>query len=283
MVLDERRHTVCVDGQSINKLYDPGSYCTYIGRQAFWNFSTLLKKLADQPRPGIMCPNGVIEETAGQAILPLKFLGISKFLLIRFVPTFDCELLFGYDFAKLFDFDVRFKLRIWRLGNGIWQTYQRQMIGYGAIIPLKVSSNRVEASDVSLSNAAVQDCVDIKESNSSEDKYLEDFLKRKIPFMPAKLASTHMVEHHIDISGHPPFRQAYRHYSAKIESLRESAQKLEDEGIISPSKSKLYRPVVIVRKSDGNYRLCIDFRKLNEVAKKEAYPMRNISAISILD
>ena len=35
----------------------------------------------------------------------------------------------------------------------------------------------------------------------------------------------------------------------------------------------------MVKKADGGYRLCIDFRKLNDVAKKDAYPMRNMSDI----
>ena len=28
----------------------------------------------------------------------------------------------------------------------------------------------------------------------------------------------------------------------------------------------------MVRKGDGSYRLCIDFRKVNEISKKDAYP-----------
>ena len=63
------------------------------------------------------------------------------------------------------------------------------------------------------------------------------------------------------------------------EAFREAAQKLEDERIISLSGSEWCNPVVMVRKSDGGHRLCIDFRKLNEVAKKDAYPMKNISEI----
>ena len=35
----------------------------------------------------------------------------------------------------------------------------------------------------------------------------------------------------------------------------------------------------MVKKADGGYRLCIDFRKLNEAVKKDAYPMRNMGYI----
>ena len=113
-MLDERRLfvSVLVDGQLLRGLFDPGSCCTYVGKPAFEKFSVLLERLADQTRPGILYPNGVVEEIAGQAILPIKFLGLEKTLQVRFAPTFDCEVLLGHDFAELYDFVVRFKHRI---------------------------------------------------------------------------------------------------------------------------------------------------------------------------
>ncbi|XP_033229763.1 uncharacterized protein LOC117181313 [Belonocnema kinseyi] len=227
-----------------------------------------------------MYPNGVIEETAGQAILPLTFLGLRKFFPIRFAPTFDCKVLFGHDFAELFDCDVRFKPIIWRIGNPIRLTSQGQEVGLEAILPSELSDNRAQNVNVSFSYALEQVCAGLKELKPSEANYLEDFLKRKIPPVPTKLPATHTVEHHIDIQRSPPIRQAYRRLSSKIEeSLRESAQKFKAEGIISPSKSEWCNPIVMIRKPDGDYRLCIDFRKLNEVAQKDVYPMRNISTI----
>ncbi|XP_033222741.1 uncharacterized protein LOC117176597 [Belonocnema kinseyi] len=102
----------------------------------------------------------------------------------------------------------------------------------------------------------------------------------KISPVPTKLPATHRVKHHIDIQGSSPIRQAYRRLSPKVEeSFNESAQKLKAEGIISPSKSEWCDPVVMLRKPDGDYRFCIDFRKLSEVAKEDAYPMRNINTI----
>ena len=96
-VLDERRLfvSVLVDGQLLRGLFDPGSCCTYVGKPAFEKFSVLLERLADQTRPGIMYPNGVVEQTAGQVILPIKFLGLEKTLQVRFAPIFDCEVLWG--------------------------------------------------------------------------------------------------------------------------------------------------------------------------------------------
>ena len=51
------------------------------------------------------------------------------------------------------------------------------------------------------------------------------------------------------------------------------------EGVIKESFSEWSTPIVMAKKANGGYRLCLDFRKLNAVSKKDAYPIPYMSDI----
>lgn len=52
-----------------------------------------------------------------------------------------------------------------------------------------------------------------------------------------------------------------------------------DVGVINPSKSPWASPIVIVRKSDGSIRFCVDYRKVNEVTINDSYPLPRIDVL----
>ena len=89
-----------------------------------------------------------------------------------------------------------------------------------------------------------------------------DVVKHKIPTGDANLVRL------------PPYRvpHAYR---------RVLKQELEDmmKRITEPSVAAWSFPIVLVGKKDGTMRLCVDYRRLNELTTTDAYPMPRVDDI----
>ncbi|GFW23192.1 retrovirus-related Pol polyprotein from transposon 297 [Trichonephila clavipes] len=77
------------------------------------------------------------------------------------------------------------------------------------------------------------------------------------------------VKHRIFTGDHAPINQrAYRVSPTERRIIHEEVQKMLAEGIVQPSESPWSSPIVLVRKKDGSWRFCVDYRKLNSVTKK---------------
>ncbi|GKE24200.1 putative reverse transcriptase domain-containing protein [Tanacetum coccineum] len=61
-----------------------------------------------------------------------------------------------------------------------------------------------------------------------------------------------------------------------MQELSAQLQELFDRGFIRPSSSPWGAPVLFVKKKDGSFRMCIDYRKLNKLTMKNRYPLPRI-------
>ena len=63
---------------------------------------------------------------------------------------------------------------------------------------------------------------------------------------------------------------------AELRELKAQLQELLSKGFIRPSASPWGAPVLFVKKKDGSFRMCIDYRQLNKVTIKNKYPIPRI-------
>ena len=124
---------------------------------------------------------------------------------------------------------------------------------------------------------------DIHLSDSENRKFEE--LKRKYDQILAKsteeLTQTNLITHHIHTTTEHPIRQQpYRLSPNQKEILEEEIQTLLKIGVIIRSPESLWAsPLVMVPKPNGSTRVCIDYRKLNEITKKDAHPLPKIEKL----
>ena len=91
----------------------------------------------------------------------------------------------------------------------------------------------------------------------------------------SELGRTNLIQHKIDTGGHTPIRQrAYRIPISQKPAMREHIKNMLATGVISPSYSPWSSPVLLVKyKTSGETRLVCDYRRLNEISKKCAFPL----------
>ena len=84
--------------------------------------------------------------------------------------------------------------------------------------------------------------------------------------------------HSIDTGSAPPIRQHVRRIPPAQRTLvKDLLDDMLHKNIIQPSQSPWASPIVLARKKDGSVRFCVDYRKMNEVTRKDAYPLPRIN------
>ncbi|GJV45892.1 putative reverse transcriptase domain-containing protein [Tanacetum coccineum] len=119
--------------------------------------------------------------------------------------------------------------------------------------------------------------------DKSEGKRLEDVpavrdfpevFPRDFPGLPP----IRQVEFQINLvpGAAPVVRAPYRLTQTELQELSTQLQELSNKGFIRPSSSPWGAPVLFVKKKDGSFRMCNDYRELNKLTVKNRYPFLRI-------
>nr|GEX96547.1 putative reverse transcriptase domain-containing protein [Tanacetum cinerariifolium] len=122
-----------------------------------------------------------------------------------------------------------------------------------------------------------------KEGDKLEGKHVKDVpIVQDFPEVFSKnlpgLPPARPIEFHIDLipGAAPVARTPYRLAPSEMKELSEQLQELSDKGFIRPSSLPWGAPVIFVKKKDGSFKMCIDYRELNKLTVKNRYPLPRI-------
>lgn len=91
---------------------------------------------------------------------------------------------------------------------------------------------------------------------------------------------THVTEHTINTGSSAPICQhPYRHSPFEREVIKAQVEEMLRDGVIRESHSPWSSPVVLVKKPQGGWRFCVDFRRVNAVTEKDVHPLPRIDDI----
>lgn len=100
---------------------------------------------------------------------------------------------------------------------------------------------------------------------------LKDAFIPKTAQLPAQ--TVHDLKIELNNGAKPHFGPLYNLSETELKILHDYIQDMLARGLIRPSTSPYGAPVLFARKKDGSLRLCVDYQRLNNMTKKNVYPL----------
>jgi len=124
------------------------------------------------------------------------------------------------------------------------------------------------------------DCVDIGVTEQQRAELVRTLREYAAVFSTGELdlGETSLATHRIDTGDAMPIRQTLRRQPFHLlDKNVENVQNMLKAGVIEPSCSP-WSNIVVLTKKDGSLRICVDYRKLNSVRRRDAYPLPRIDS-----
>lgn len=239
--------TIRIYGIEMLGLLDSGCSTTVIGKYG-WDVLKDRCKLQNSSLKSCTIANGSSCEILGSVTIPLHLREKVQLLEVIVVPSLPHYIILGVDFW------LAMKI-IPDLSSGEWC--------FRCDADLQAQVHAIEALD---------------NLTPSQKEQLDSLIQYVFKDTGDKLGCTTMVEHVITTQS-PPIKQRHYPLSPALQAhVNKELEKMLADDIIEPSNSPWASPIVLVRKPDNSYRFCVNYKKLNEVSLKDAYPIPFVSS-----
>ena len=118
---------------------------------------------------------------------------------------------------------------------------------------------------------------DLSEEDSLIARYGMEEVMQMFALHKDDLGEIQGVKHRVNVQGADPIAQPMRPVPlAKRGVITEEVARMLRCGVIQPSSSPWSSPIVLIKKKDGGWRFCVDYRRLNDLTKKDKHPLPRI-------
>ena len=252
---------VDIRGSQFNALVDSGSTLSYIGRDGLPQMEELGASLVSPLSEFVTLADNSQQKVVGKVELPVRLKGRSSVITFFVLPQLSVPLVLGQDFLSRMGLIIDTAEKTWFYKEDVRKRTHRFNL------PQELSGSP------SVSPAL---CL----LSESQEKELSKFLEVELRLFEEGMGKTDLCKHFIDTGTQRPLKQRHYQVSPRIhETMVQEVDEMLAKGVIEPSKSAWSSPVVMVKKPNDTYRFCLDFRRLNSVSKRDAYPVPLIHSI----
>lgn len=245
---DERPYlTVEILGKSVMGLLDSGASRTILGGIGNELVRELGLQLDTSKTTSCTVANGNRCVSVGVVLLPVSLRGRLRVIEALVIPELPHILILGQDFWRVMGIVPDLRHNEWHFSNE----------------PVLVNN---------LDHIRQQTVL-----SPTEKIRLQAVIERSKEIMGSELGCTNRAEHVIKTNS-DPIKQRYYRVSPVVQAhIDKELDEMLRMGIVEPSISPWASPILLVKKKDGSYRFCVDYRKLNAVTEKDSYPLPMVS------
>ncbi|KAM1079465.1 hypothetical protein ACFX2B_014021 [Malus domestica] len=269
-----------VNGQQVTVLLDSGSTHNFVD-------SRLLKKFAWHTQPTkpfevIIADGGKVSSSGCYTDAALSIGGYECGVDLYSLPLGGCDIVLGVQWLSLvspvlWDFQL---LTMEFAKNGS----QYKLIHSDTHAPL-IQEGTLQQLDKEIFNSnlglflySIEDkMVEACELNPLQLKQLQEVLGQfdTIFVLPIELPPSRVHNHQIPLipGSKPPNIRPYHYGPLQKTEIEKAVQELLKAGFIRPSHSPFSCPVLLVKKKEETWRMCMDYRELNAITIKDKYPI----------
>jgi len=133
----------------------------------------------------------------------------------------------------------------------------------------------LRSSDIQANSTKLAETPDLSNIPSKYHEFADVFSKTKAEVLP--LHRPYDLKIDLEEGAQPPVGPIYSLSASEQEALKKFIEENLNTGFIRPTSSPHGILVLFVKKKDGLLYLCVDFRRLNRISKKDCYPLPLIS------
>lgn len=244
---DERPYLkISVLGRTLLGLLDSGASVTILGKQGWNQLKDLKLPVLEEPTD-IRVANGETCRSIGSCEVPFALRDRVKLIKVLVVPDLPHTLILGANFWREMGIVPDLRHHEWYFSK---------------------EPHLLEMTDHLRDETVL---------TPKQEGLLKELVDRNIALMGNELGCTSLVQHVIKTNA-TPIKQRYYPVSPVIQrQINIELDEMLRQDIVEPSTSAWSSPILLVKKKDGGYRFCVDYRKLNAVTERDSYPLPYIS------
>lgn len=253
--------TVKVLDKQFTGLLDTGATTSVISRSLCLKLISLGFSSQCISQTSLSTADGTSHDVDTIIYLPIEFLNQYKVINFYVMDNLKHDLLFGMNFFETFNLVITKDSEI----------FKHLKTDEPTDLNMVILDNQL---------STTTSVIPLQELLYDQKILLENLVADMKATIGSGLGRTNLIKHCIDTGNNVPVNQRQYPFSPHImKELEAEIDEMLENDVIEPSYSSWRSPVLLVKKSSGKNRLCLDSRQLNRLTKKDSYPLPRVTTI----